>query len=83
MAKSLGITMILAVLLSGLGHIYLGFVKRGIIILIIGIILWIVVSFLIPIPFSWMIGIAYWIWQIWDAYNHYKKLKPQEPHTGR
>ena len=75
--------MILAVVLSGLGHIYLGFVKRGIIILIIGIVIWIVVSWLIPIPFSWLIGITYWIWQIWDAYNLYKKLKPHEPQTGR
>ena len=75
--------MILAVILSGLGHIYLGFVKRGIIILIIGIVIWIVVSWLIPIPFSWLIGITYWIWQIWDAYNLYKKLKPHEPQTGR
>lgn len=73
--------MILAVILSGLGHIYLGFVKRGIIILIIGIVIWIVVSWLIP--FGWLIGITYWIWQIWDAYNHYKKLKPHEPQTGR
>src|SRR5687768_7377227 len=53
--KNLGLTMILAAILSGLGHIYLGFVKRGIIILIIGIVIWIVVSWLIPIPFSWLI----------------------------
>ena len=79
MVKSLGLTMILALVLSGLGHIYLGFVKRGIIILIVGILIWIIVSLLIPIPFSWLIGILYWIWQMWDAYNHYKKLKPQEP----
>ena len=83
MAKSLGITIILAILLSGLGHIYLGFVKRGIIILIIGIVIWIVVSWIIPVPFIWLIGILYWVWQIWDAYNHYKSLKPQETQTGR
>jgi TM2 domain-containing membrane protein YozV len=63
--------MILAVVLSGLGHIYLGLVKRGIIILIIGIALWAVVSWLIPI-FGWVIGVAYWIWQIYDAYKLYK-----------
>jgi TM2 domain-containing membrane protein YozV len=75
--------MILALVVSGLGHIYLGFVKRGIIILIIGVVIWIFVSWLFPIPFSWLIGVAYWIWQMWDAYNHYKRLKPQEPQTGK
>ena len=83
MAKSLGITIILAAILSGLGHIYLGFVKRGIAILIVGIVIWIAVSWVIPVPFIWLIGILYWLWQIWDAYNHYKRLKPQEPQTGR
>src|SRR5687768_10944067 len=71
LAKSLPITIILAVILSGLGHIYLGFVKRGIIILIIGIALWAVATWLIPV-FGWILGVAYWIWQIYDAYKLYK-----------
>jgi TM2 domain-containing membrane protein YozV len=71
MAKSLPITIILAIVLSGLGHIYLGLVKKGIIILIIGIALWAIVSWVIPM-FGWVIGVAYWIWQIYDAYKLYK-----------
>lgn len=74
MAKRLWLTILLAVLVSGVGHIYLGFIKRGIIILIVAIIFGFSMPFLIPIPFSWIILIGYWLWQIWDAYKHYKKL---------
>jgi len=34
MAKSLAVTIVLAVVIAGLGHIYLGYKKRGIVILI-------------------------------------------------
>jgi TM2 domain-containing membrane protein YozV len=74
--------MILAIVLSGLGHIYLGLVKRGIIILIIGIALWAVVSWLIPI-FGWVIGVAYWIWQIYDSYKLYKAQAGQTHSTPK
>jgi hypothetical protein len=37
LGKSLKITMLLAFLVSGVGHIYLGAIKRGIIILVVGI----------------------------------------------
>ncbi|HSA73470.1 MAG TPA: hypothetical protein VLD84_05895 [Nitrososphaeraceae archaeon] len=83
MTKSLGITILLAVLVSGVGHIYLGFIKRGIIILVVGIALWIITSLFIPYPWTWLIGGAYWIWQIVDAYQHYKKLKAEQPKVGR
>lgn len=83
MTKSLVITIIFAVLISGIGHIYLGFLKRGIIILIIGIALWILMSWLVPIPFSWIIGISYWIWQFLDAYKHYKKLDSGQPQVEK
>jgi len=79
MAKRLWLTILLSILVSGVGHIYLGFIKRGIIILIVAILLGFSLPFLIPMPFSWIILVGYWLWQIWDAYNHYKRLKPQEP----
>lgn len=74
MAKRLWLTIVLAVVISGLGHIYLGLMKRGISILIIGIALAFVMPLFVPIPWSWIITIGYWLWQIWDAYSHYKKL---------
>ncbi len=54
--KSLGITILLAVLVSGVGHIYLGIVKKGIIILIVGISIAIIVPMFVPYPWSWIIG---------------------------
>jgi TM2 domain-containing membrane protein YozV len=83
LAKSLGITILLAVLVSGVGHIYLGFVKRGIIILVVSIAIWSVVSLFVPYPGSWLIGGIYWIWQIVDAYRHYKKLNPAQPQVEK
>jgi hypothetical protein len=75
LAKDLRITIILGFLLAGVGHIYLGFMKRGIIILIIGIGFGYIVSSLVPFPLSWLIIGPYWIWQLVDAYNLYKKLR--------
>jgi len=43
LAKSLKITILLAFLVSGVGHIYLGTIKRGTIILVVGIALWLIV----------------------------------------
>jgi TM2 domain-containing membrane protein YozV len=83
LAKSLGITILLAVLVSGVGHIYLGFVKRGIIILIVSIAIWIIVSLFVPYPWTWVIGGVYWIWQIVDAYRHYKKLNAAQPQVEK
>ena len=74
MAKRLGLTILLAVLVSGVGHIYLGVIKRGIIILIVAIILGITIPLFIPVPYSWIIMIGYWVWQIYDAYEQYKKM---------
>jgi hypothetical protein len=59
---------------SGVGHIYLGFIKRGIIILIVAIILGFSLPFLISMPFSWIILRGYWLWQTRAAYEHYQKL---------
>lgn len=72
LAKSLGITILLAVVVLGMGHIYLGFVKRGITILVIGIVLAITATLFMPIPLSWIVISGYSVWQIVDAYRHYK-----------
>jgi TM2 domain-containing membrane protein YozV len=75
LAKSLRITILLAFLLAGVGHIYLGFIKRGIIILIIGIGFGYIVSSFVPFPLSWLIIGPYWIWQLVDVYSLYKKMR--------
>ena len=72
--KSLGLTILLAFLLSGIGHIYLGYVKRGIIILILAFVLGFGFSIFLPFPASLIPMVIYHIWQIYDAYKHYKKI---------
>jgi TM2 domain-containing membrane protein YozV len=74
LGKSLRITILLAVLVSGVGHIYLGIIKRGIFILIIGLALWYIIPLFVPFPLSWVIFGVYWIWQIVDVYRIYKKM---------
>ena len=74
MAKKLWQVILLAVLIEGVGHIYLGMFKRGLTILIVGLVFSAVVSLFIPIPYSWIIIIGYWAWQIYDAYKQYQKL---------
>ena len=84
LAKSLALTIILAILVAGVGHIYLGFIKRGIVILVIGIVLWIIASLHTRYPYMWymwIIPIAYLVWQIIDAYIHYKKLISGQTHS--
>ncbi|MDW0120904.1 MAG: hypothetical protein QOK64_10340 [Nitrososphaeraceae archaeon] len=72
--KSLKVTVLLGFLLAGVGHIYLGFIERGIIILIIGITFGYIVSSFVPFPLSWLLIGPYWIWQLVDVYNLYKKM---------
>ena len=81
LAKNLVLTIILAILVAGVGHIYLGFIKRGIVILVIGILLWIVASLHTWYRYMWIIPIAYLVWQIIDAYIHYKKLISGQTHS--
>ncbi|TLX85524.1 MAG: hypothetical protein E6K94_08060 [Thaumarchaeota archaeon] len=79
MAKSLALIIFLAVVIAGVGHIYLGYKKRGIIILIARIAIWLAVFWFIPFPLSWVIGPllggGFWIWQIIDAVRLYNKMK--------
>jgi TM2 domain-containing membrane protein YozV len=79
--KNLVITLILAFFIWGLGHIYLGFVKRGIIVLIVGFAIGIVLSIIVPFPYSLVLMWIYGIWNMYDAYKHYKKINP--PSFGR
>lgn len=74
LAKSIKITILLAFLGTGVGHIYLDAIKRGIIILAVGNALVIIVPLFVPFPFSWVITSVYWIMQMVDAYLLYRKM---------
>jgi len=58
--------IILSIIISGVGQMYLGRVKRGVVILVVAI----TMSFPLSYYFGW-IGIipsfAFWIWQAYDA----------------
>jgi len=81
MAKSLAVTILLAVVIAGLGHIYLGYKKRGIVILIARIAIWLSVAFLVPFPFplsivlGLVLGGGFWLWQLIDVVRLFNKRK--------
>jgi len=76
--KSVGIAVLLSVLLSGLGQIYLGQVKRGAAILVIGI----VVAYVSLFVFG-LIAFAYWVWNVYDAYKLARRYNEELARTGR
>lgn len=84
MAKSLAITIILAVVFAGLGHIYLGYRKRGVIILVTRVAIWLAVIWLLPFPIDWVVGPivggGFWIWQLIDVVRLYNRIRPTNIH---
>jgi TM2 domain-containing membrane protein YozV len=85
LAKSLALTIILAIIIAGVGHIYLGYKKRGVIILIARIAIWLAVIWLVPFPLNWIIGPilggGFWVWQLIDAVRLYNKMKSEQTQT--
>ena len=79
MAKSLALTIILAVVIAGVGHIYLGYKKRGIIILIARVAIWLGLALFVPFPFSLVFGVilggGFWVWQLIDAVRLFNKMR--------
>jgi TM2 domain-containing membrane protein YozV len=79
LAKSLALTIIFAVVIAGVGHIYLGYKKRGIIILIARVAIWLGVVWFVPFPLSLVFGLilggGFWVWQLIDAVRLFNKMK--------
>ena len=89
--KSTGLTVILSLIITGLGQIYCGQTRRGLIflfafivscILSYGIMVLSLIAlgpvFLVILT-GWMLPLIVWIWNIYDAYNVAKKINA----TGR
>ena len=74
LGKSLALTILLSVIIYGLGEIYLGVINRGVIVLIVGVAVSLGASLLLPFYIAALIIFAYWIWQLVDAYLQYRKL---------
>ena len=81
LGKSLALTILLSVIIYGLGEIYLGVINRGVIVLIVGVGISLAASLLLPFYIAAPIIFVYWIWQLVDAYQQYKKLN-QSPVRG-
>lgn len=75
MAKSRSTAIVLSILLSGLGQIYLGEAFRGVIILAAAIVIAVISSFALPFYLAIIPIIAYYIWQIYDVNSLYNKIR--------
>ena len=79
LGKSLALTILLSVIIYGLGEIYLGVINRGVIVLIVGVAVSLGASLLLPFYIAAPIIFTYSIWQLVDAYLQYRKLNiPRE-----
>ena len=74
LGKSLALTILLSVIIYGLGEIYLGEINRGVIVLIVGVAVSLGANLLLPFYIAALIIFAYWIWQLVDAYLQYRRL---------
>ena len=79
-SKSEAITVILAIILTGLGHFYLHHFKRGAIFLGIGL-AFIALNFVFE--FFVFISIPFWIFNIYDAYKKCKFYNNFLAETGK
>ena len=67
--KRVPLTIILSVILEGLGHLYIEQTKKGVIFAGIGLALWII-TFLDP--FALVVAIPFWAWVLYDSYKNVK-----------
>ena len=91
--KSSGLAAILAFLIPGLGHIYLGKITEGIIFMILAVAIWVLAGFAIVVSLlifgilGFVIGLIlyfiFWAWQIYDAYNKANEYNAAVQRTGR
>jgi TM2 domain-containing membrane protein YozV len=67
--KNEGISVVLTILLAGLGHLYIGKIKRGLVFIVITIVVgWIIGTVLLFIP-----TIIWYLYAIYDSYNLTKR----------
>ena len=69
--KSPGLAAILSFLIVGLGQIYLGLTKKGIILFVAAIIS----GFLMLVIIGWITWLIVWGYAIYDAYNSGEKMR--------
>lgn len=71
------IAIILTILIWGLGHAYVGRIKRGVGLFFLGAGIMLGASFLILWPYSVLVGLAYLAWLIYDVTRIIKQENKQ------
>jgi TM2 domain-containing membrane protein YozV len=71
--RKLVLAIILDMVIAGSGHIFVRYVKRGIIILISAISIGIIISLFSPSDFSLLVAIVFWLWMIYDLMQIVKR----------
>jgi hypothetical protein len=78
--KSLGIALILGLFAAGLGHLYLEYIRRGVIFIVLEIIL--VASIVTSPPYSGfgaLLLLAIYAWSLADLYRFIRKMRIVKP----
>lgn len=68
--KSAGLAAVLSFLIVGLGQVYLGLIKKGIILFILAI----VAGILMSVVVGWILWLIVWGYAVYDAYNSAQKI---------
>ena len=68
------IAVILTIIIPGVGHMFVGRVKRGVVVLLLGFGGLVAVAFIIPFPYSLPFTIIIYIVVIWDLF----RIKPKD-----
>ena len=63
------IAVILSIIIPGVGHMFVGRVKRGVVVLLLGVGGLVAVYFIIPFPYSLPFSIIIYIVVIWDLFR--------------
>ena len=67
--KNEAISVLLTIILAGLGHLYVGKIKRGLVFIVITIVMWILAATVILSP----ITVIWYLYAIYDSYQLTKK----------
>jgi TM2 domain-containing membrane protein YozV len=71
------LAVILSIVIWGLGHMYIGRIKRGIVILLSGIAIMFLASVLTSSLVSLLVALGYLIWLIYDLSKIIRKINLQ------
>lgn len=72
--RRLGIAIILAIVIPGSGHMYLGKIKRGFLILFSALGISWGCAILFPYPISLIPLLGFWVWQIFNVRQTYRRI---------